>query len=59
MLHWAYIQWKLLVRIVVVLTSQRQVLDVVRTLGAAGCLACGLNRGKQQGDEDPNDGNDD
>jgi hypothetical protein len=41
------------------MAGQRQIVQVVRTLHSAGGFASRLNRGKQHGDENADDGNDD
>lgn len=45
-------------RIVVVLEGESELFDVVNALGSAGSFAGLLDCGKQQGDEDGNDGDD-
>jgi hypothetical protein len=44
--------------VVIIVHAERNLLEIVRALGAAGCFTGGLNCRQEQRDEDADDGND-
>ena len=53
-----YVRRQLLVRVVVVVHPQANLLEIVGALAPSGRFACRLHRRQQQRDQDPNDRND-